>query len=117
MSKLIYGFEELPDFWDDQFRSGSHNGFAEISYEQDGAWFVSAISLECHNGKCGNAAASKAVQVSQAYHGALYHALVFSLEDRLHGSIQDCVNHALTMDGISIPDPNAEHRLRSWELT
>jgi len=33
---MRYPFEELPDFWDGEFRSGAHNGCAEISYAPSG---------------------------------------------------------------------------------
>lgn len=116
MSCLSYPFEELPGFWDGEFRSGAHNGRAEISYSCTGEWLVRAIALDCHNGKCGAAARGKTITLSRAYQGALWEALCESLDIFARDHIQDAVNRALAEDGISHLDPHAEHRLRSREL-
>ena len=116
MNSLSYPFEELPDFWDGEFRSGAHNGCAEISYSQSGDWAVRAIALDCHNGKCGDAARGKSIPLSCAYQGALWEALCESLDVFARDHIQDAVNRALEAEGISIADGNFEHRLRAHEL-
>lgn len=107
MSKLIstieYQFEELPDFWDGEFRSGSHNGVAEISYAFNGEWFVSGISLDCHNGKFGAEAKGKLIPVSQAYQGPLYHGLADALQHFSSGYIQDKVWDAINGDTDTRP--------------
>lgn len=116
MNCLSYPFVELPDFWDGEFRSGAHNGSAEISYAQSGEWTVRAIALDCHNGKCGNAARGKSISLSRAYQGALWEALCESLDAFARDHIQDAVNCALEADSNSIVDGNFEHRLRAHEL-
>lgn len=116
MNCLSYPFEELPDFWDSEYRSGAHNGCAEISYSQSGEWTVRAIALDCHNGKCGDAARAKAIPLSRAYQGALWEALCESLDAFARDHIQDAVNRALEADGVSIADARAEHLLRAHEL-
>jgi len=116
MNSLSYPFEELPGFWDGEFRSGAHNGCAEISYSDTGEWLVRAIALDCHNGKCGAAARGKAIALSRAYQGALWEALCDSLDTFARDHIQDAVNRALAEDGISIAEANAEHRIRTREL-
>ena len=80
MNSLRYAFEELPDFWDDEFRSGAHNGCAEICYSESGEWTVRAITLDCHNGRCGDAAKGKTIPLSRAHQGALWEALCESLD-------------------------------------
>ncbi len=94
MQTLSYVFEELPDFIEGQFRSGSHNGVAEISFAHDGSWYVSAISLDCHNGQCGDAAQSKMIPVSFAYQPEIWSALSESLQSISYDYIQDKVNEA-----------------------
>lgn len=116
MTCVSYPFEELPDFWDGEFRSGAHNGCAEISYSQSGEWTVRAITLDCHNGKCGNAARGKSIPLSRAYQGALWEALCESLDAFARDHIQDAVNHALEAEGSSIADARVEHFLRTHEL-
>ncbi len=116
MNSLLYPFEELPDFWDGEFRSGSHNGCAEICYFESGEWTIGAISLDCHNGKIGSAAKEKSIPLSRAYQGALWDALSESLDVFSRAHIQDAVERALAADGISIAPPQAEHRLRAHEL-
>ena len=116
MNSLSYSFEELPGFWDGEFRSGAHNGCAEISYSTTGEWVVRTIALDCHNGKCGNAARGKMIPLSRAYQGALWEALCESLHAFARDHIQDAVDRALAEDGVASPSPHAEHRLRSWEL-
>jgi len=111
MNSLRYSFEELPDFWDGEFRSGSHNGYVEICYS------VCAIVLDCHNGKIGNAAKGKLISLSRAYQSALWEALCESLDAVAHPHIQHAVNRALAEDGISMPEPQAEHKLRTYELS
>ena len=116
MNSLSYPFEELPGFWDGEFRSGAYNGCAEISYSEAGEWLVRAIALECHNGKCGAAARGKTIPLSRAYQGPLWEALCESLDTFARDHIQDAVNRALAEGGISIADGNAEHRLGAREL-
>ena len=116
MNSLCYRFEELPDFRDGEFRSGAHAGCAEISYSESGEWTVSAIALDCHNGKCGDAARGKSIPLSRAYQGALWEALRELLEALARDHIQDAVNGALEADGISISETGAQHRLRTHEL-
>jgi len=116
MNCLSYPFEELPDFRDGEFRSGAHNGCAEISYSQSGEWTVRAIALDCHNGRCGEAARGKSIPLSRAYQSALWEALCESLDTFAHDHIQDAVNRALAEDGVSMADEPAEHRLRAHEL-
>ncbi|HKY85358.1 MAG TPA: hypothetical protein VJL90_01195 [Pseudorhodoplanes sp.] len=116
MSCLSYRFEELPDFRDGEFRSGAHSGCAEISYSQSGEWTVRAIALDCHNGKCGEAARGKSIPLSRAYQGALWEALCESLDAFARDHIQDAVNRALEAEGVSIADVNFEHRLHAHEL-
>lgn len=116
MNSLSYSFEELPDFWEDEFRSGAHNGCAEISYSETGEWQVRAIALDCHNGKCGLAARARAVSLSRAYHGPLWEALCESLDVFAHDHIQDAVNRALEVEGISAPQADAEHRMGAGHL-
>lgn len=95
MNSLHYPFEELPDFREGEFRSGAHNGCAEISYWPSGEWAVRAIALHCHNGKVGVAAAGKTIAVSRAYQGALWDALCESLDALSGKHIQDAVDQAL----------------------
>ena len=116
MTCLPYPFEELPDFWDGEFRSGAHNGCAEISYSQSGEWTVRAIALDCHNGKCGHAARGKSIPLSRAYQGALWEALCELLDAFARDHIQDAVNRALEADGVLMTDTDAQHRLRAREL-
>jgi hypothetical protein len=107
LNSLRYPFEELPDFWDGEFRSGAHNGCAEISYEPSGEWAVRAIALDCHNGKIGTAAAGKMIPLSRAYQGALW---AFSRDH-----IQDAVERALATDEISSFGPQARRRWTARE--
>lgn len=93
MQTLSYKFEELPDFFEDQFRSGAHNGVAEISYAPTGAWYVSAISLDCHNGECGAAVRSKMIPL--AHHDVIREKLVAALHEFSEDHITDTVNAAL----------------------
>ena len=116
MNSLRYPFEELPDFRDGEFRSGAHNGVAEIAYGTSGGWIVRTISLDCHNGQCGAAAKGKMIPLSRAYQGALWEALCESLDAFSRPHIQDAVDRALAEVGMSIADASAEHRLRGWEL-
>jgi hypothetical protein len=116
MNSLRYPFEELPDFWDGEFRSGAHNGCTEISYFESGEWIVSAIALDCHNGQCADTARAKMIPLSRAYQGPLWEALCESLGAFARGHIQDAVDRALAADGIPIVPLQAEHRLRTWEL-
>jgi hypothetical protein len=116
MNSFSYPFEELPDFRDGEFRSGAHNGRAEISYSESGEWTVRAISLDCHNGKCGDAARGRMIPLSRAYQGALWEALCESLDAFSGDHIQEAVDRARAEYGTSIADQDAEHRLRSWEL-
>jgi hypothetical protein len=116
MNSLSYPFEELPDFWEDEFRSGAHNGCAEISYSETGEWLVRAIALDCHNGKCGVAARARTIPLSRAYHGPLWEALCESLEAFARDHIQDAVNDALEAEGISPAHANTEHRLSAVRL-
>lgn len=116
MNSLRFPFEELPDFWDGEFRSGAHNGCAEISYFESGEWTIGAISLDCHNGKIGSAAKGKTIPLSRAYQGALWESLSESLDAFSRAHIQDAVDRALAERGISATEPDAEHRLRVWEL-
>jgi hypothetical protein len=116
MNSLRYAFEELPDFRDGEFRSGAHNGCAEISYFESGEWVVSAIALDCHNGKIGAAAQGKSIALSRAYQSALWEALCESLDTFSGDHIQDAVDQALAEDGISAISPQPEHRLRLREL-
>ncbi len=116
MNSLSYPFEELPGFWDGEFRSGAHNGCAEISYSHTGEWLVRAIALDCHNGKCGDAARGKTIPLSRAYQGALWEALCESLDVFARDHIQDAVNRALAEDGISVMEVNAEHRQGARQL-
>ena len=98
MNSLRYPFEELPDFWDGEFRSGGHNGCAEISYAPSGEWAVRAIALDCHNGKVGAAAQGKMIPLSRAYQGSLWEALCESLDTFSRDHIQDAVDEALATD-------------------
>jgi hypothetical protein len=116
MNSLRYPFEELPDFWDGEFRSGAHNGCAEICYSESGEWTVRSIALDCHNGKCADAAKGKTILLSRAYQGPLWEALCESLDAFSRAHIQDAVDRALVEDGVSMAQPQAEHRLRNWEL-
>lgn len=96
MNTLQYKFEELPDFFENEFRSGAHNGTAEISYSHSGEWYVSAISLECHNGRLGDKAASKIIPL--AHSDVLREKLVAALEQFSFDHIQDAVNGANEAD-------------------
>jgi hypothetical protein len=116
MNSLRYRFEELPDFRDGDFRSGAHDGCAEIAYSHSGEWLVRAISLDCHNGKLGGAARGRTIPLSRAYQGWLFEALCDSLDTLARGHIQDAVERALANDGVGIAEPEAEHRLRVREL-
>ena len=98
MNSLRNPFEELPDFWDGEFRSGAHNGCAEISYAPSGEWAVRAIALDCHNGKIGAAAQGRMIPLSRAYQGALWEALCESLDTFSRDHIQDAVEAALAED-------------------
>jgi hypothetical protein len=109
LGSLSYAFEELPDFRDGEFRSGAHNGCAEISYAPSGEWVVRAILLDCHNGKIGAAAAGKKIPLSRAYQGALWEALCESLDAFSRDHIQDAVDRALT-EGISSFEPHPRRR-------
>jgi hypothetical protein len=93
--QIKFDFEELPSFWRGDMRSGAHNGSAEITALHDGEWAITAISLDCHNGKCGNAAKGEKIEISRSYDGALFHALCQSLERFHTDNIQDAVNDAL----------------------
>ncbi len=96
MQTLNYKFEELPDFWEGDFRSGAHNGFAEISYSHTGEWYVSGVSLECHNGKLGAAAQGQHIQLVH-YH-PVRAPLVAALEHFSYDYIQDRVNEARVLE-------------------
>jgi hypothetical protein len=100
MNSLRYDFEELPDFHDGEFRSGAHNGCAEITYWPSGEWVVRSIALDCHNGKLGAAAQGKMIPLSRAYQAALWEALCESIEVLSRDHIQDAVNRALAEDGF-----------------
>ena len=116
MNCLSYPFEELPDFWDGEFRFGAHNGCAEISYSESGDWTVRAIALDCHNGKCGDAARGKSISLSRAYQGALWEALCESFDAFARDHIQDAVNRALEAEAFRLRTGRSQHRLRAHEL-
>jgi len=71
--------------------------------------------LDCHNGKCADAARTKMIPLSRAYQGPLWETLCESLDAFSRAHIQEAVDHALAADGISIAPSQAEHRLRIWE--
>ena len=116
MNSLSFPFEELPDFRDGEYRSGAHNGCAEISYSRNGEWVVRTIALDCHNGKCGAAARAKMIELSRAYQSALWEALCESLEALSRPHIQDAVDRALAQDGAPTAASRAENRLGVREL-
>ena len=116
MNSLLFPFEELPDFRDGEYRSGAHNGCAEISYSQNGEWVVRAIALDCHNGKCGGAARAKTIELSRAYQSVLWEALCESLDALSRPHIQDAVDRALAQDGAPTTPLRPENRSRAREL-
>lgn len=95
LSTVSYKFEEAAGFSSDQFRAGLFNGVAEVSYAENHEWFVSAISLECDNRKCGDAAQSKMVPLSRAYDGPIFEAIAQHLEKFERDHIQEMVNEAI----------------------
>lgn len=92
MTTFIFKFDELPDFWEGDFRSGAHNGEADIHINADGTWLVKAIRLECSNGQIGPMADSKMIEVSRAYQGAMFDALCDSLEHFSGPHIDDAID-------------------------
>lgn len=89
MKTFQYPFEELADFWHDDFRSGAHNGVATIAPLTDGEWAVVEIQLDCHNGGCGPAAQSKLITLSRSYQAAMFEALCDSLRHFSGAHIED----------------------------
>lgn len=98
LSAISIDFEEAAGFSSGEDRAGCFNGVAEISYAENGEWFVSAIILQCHNGKCGAAAKSKLIPLSRAYDGPIFEAIAQHLEKFSRDHIQDAVNEALGND-------------------
>ena len=92
---LSYQFEELPDFWEGGFRSGSHNGTAEIHVNADGSWIAKSITLDCHNGQCGPSAQSKTVELSRTYQSAMFEALSDALQHFCGAHIEDQIEMRL----------------------
>lgn len=108
MSGLVrtfnYRFEECAGFSLGEYRAGLFNGTAEICYGTNGEWFVSGLSIECDNGKCGDAADAKMVPLSQAYDGPLFHAIADHLRKFSGGFIDDEVNKLLAGRSARIRD-------------
>lgn len=98
LSTIVIDFEEAAGFSSGEFRAGLFNGVAEISYAENGEWFVSAISLQCDNGKCGKAAEAKLIPLSRAYDGPIFEAIAQHLEKFSRDNIQDKVDEALGGD-------------------
>lgn len=93
---IDYPFEEAAGFSVGEYRAGLFNGVAEIAYASNGEWFISALSIECDNGKLGDAAHSKMEPLSQAYDGPLFHAIADNLRKFSGGHIDDRVREMLT---------------------
>jgi hypothetical protein len=98
LSTIHYGFDEAAGFSSGEFRAGLFNGVAEISYADNREWFVSAISLQCDNGKFGKDAEGKMIPLSRAYDGPIFEAIAAHLEKFSRDHIQDAVNAAIDGD-------------------
>lgn len=83
-----YKFEELAGFRHGDFTAGLFNGVAEIYVCEDGEWLVTAIELECDNGKTGPDAASEMVALDRRGDARLWAALADSLQ---HGRSADFI--------------------------
>ena len=116
MNTIQHSFEQVPSIVENEWQAGFVDGVAEISYSDDGVWYVSALSVEHDNGKIGPAAKSKLISVSRAYQGPLWSALTHSLETFCKSHIQDAVDAALLDNAVQSTQASGEHRLRSWQL-
>ncbi len=80
MNAFEITFEELPSYKSSKgLWSGMHDGIAEISFDDEGEWLVTSISLKCDNHKFGKDAYSEYEQISQAFDKELWAGLTDAL--------------------------------------
>lgn len=111
--ELEFPFEELPLIVDLGFEAGLVNGAATIGYEDDGEWFVRALSLDGHRripaaektaieAKLGTVIKpyqEKPVEIDRASFGWLFGAIVDQFENgRFKIHVEDAVQKALEGD-------------------
>lgn len=56
--QIYYRFEELALFAQDGCSAGRLDGYATITFDEEGTWGVAGICLELDNGRCGDKARS-----------------------------------------------------------
>lgn len=51
--QIYYRFEELALFAENGCSAGRIDGWATVTFDEEGTWGISAISIELDNGRCG----------------------------------------------------------------
>ena len=95
-------FEELPLWRDGIWRAGAIDGIAEIVFDFNANdWHVADITLQAHNGRCGDAAQGKSISLSSERDESLYEALLDSLSDTYGTYIEERVADELAARGFA----------------
>lgn len=118
MSRLNFGFDDLPLITEYGFQAALINGSAEIEFDVSGEWWVPAISLDGHRWATKDERAQhgtyvrQSVPLNQQESPWLYNAIVGALSDgRFKDIIDGKVADQLGHDGVSIAPMDAEHRV------
>jgi hypothetical protein len=110
-NKFCFEFEELPLMVEGGFQCGLINGVADISYDRDGTWSVSAVALEGHrqnyySAEYREAAAARKehlprFQIKNVWLDAgtsIHLMIVDRLETEWRGQVQDAVMDRIAED-------------------
>lgn len=88
-------FEDCAGYRFAEWRTGLFSGQAEIRIVEDiggyPTWIINSISLQCDNGKMGEAAKGCLIELNQIHDGALWSALAESIKEDYGATLDERV--------------------------
>lgn len=110
MESLEYTFEDLGLVTDLGFQFAPVNGVAEISYDSDGSWAITDISLEGFKILRTGRIEHKTASLCRKSYPWLYSAIVDALETHRASSIDEKVFNELSEQGVSFKTEHDHQR-------